>query len=272
MNAYSASYYGNGTYGDVGLGLRYDSNLSRAQIESDRKGGFVTNFNARYGYQKILSKRSLLNISSDIVYERMNQFKALNNVQLSSTANYYYQPISSFFNPWFEATLRLNLLKFNKSKIRDSFILDASLKVGKRFTNKISSTLMYTYHERYSNGSVFDLTNHKISTDVEYGYSQSLIFFAGYKFELGEVVSTAIPNAKIRAASESIVADDAFGDINQRLAYRLNANSHKLNAGMNMNFSENTEIELATQYHHSDAAGENRYQGFIYHANFWYAY
>lgn len=41
---------------------------------------------------------------------------------------------------------------------------------------------------------------------------------------------------------------------------------------MNMSFGKNAEIELVTQYHHSDATGGNRYQGLIYHASFWYAY
>lgn len=102
--------------------------------------------------------------------------------------------------------------------------------------------------------------------------------FAGYKVEYGEVVSTAIPNAKIIAAAEAVATDDVFsaglgpGCMNRRCAYRLDATSHKLNAGMDMNLGESAEIELATQYHHSNAVGGNRYQGLIYHASFWYAY
>jgi hypothetical protein len=278
ITTHSASYYGSGSYGDIGFGVRYDSNLSRAQMESDRKEDFINNFNARYGYQKVLSQNSLFNISADIAYERMAQFKDLNNIQLGGSASYYYQPSLGYFNPWYEATLRLNHLKFNNSKIRDSLILDSSLKVGKRFTNKLSGFLAYTYNERYSDENVFDLTNHIISSEIEYGYTRSLIFFAGYKLEFGEVVSTAIPNAKIRVASESIAPDDVFsagigpGCLNRRCAYRLDATSHKLNAGVNMSLGESSEIELATQYHHSDAAGGNRYQGLIYNASFWYAY
>jgi len=274
----SASYYGSGAYGDVGIGLRYDSNLSRAQTEHDRKEDFINNFNARYGYQKVLSQNSLLNISADVAYEKMGEFKALNNLQLGGAASYYYQPVPGYFNPWFELTFSLNHLKFNKSKIRDSVILDSSLKVAKRFTHKLNGSLAYTYNERYSSEKVFDLVNHVISSDVEYSYSRSLTLFAGYKIEFGEVVSTAIPNAKIIAASESVAPDDVFSSgigsscMNRRCAYRLDATSHKLNAGMYMNPGESVEIELATQYHYSDAAGDNRYQGLIYYASFWYAY
>lgn len=278
ITTYGASYYGSGAYGDVGVGLRYDSNLSRAQTERDRKEDFINNFNARYGYQKVLSQNSLVNLYADIAYERMGEFKALNNLQLGGTASYYYQPVTGYFNPWFEVALRLNHLKFNKSKIRDSVILDASLKIGKRFTNKLSGSLAYTYNERYSEEKVFDLENHIISSDIEYGYSRTLTLFAGYKVEFGEVVSTATPNPKILAASESVAPDDVFssgsgpGCMNRRCAYRLDATSHKLNAGINMNLGKSAEIELATQYHYSDAAGDNHYQGLIYYASFWYAY
>lgn len=171
ITTYSASYYGNGAYGDVGTGLRYDSNLSRAQTENDRKEAFINNFNARYGYQKVLSKNSLVNLSADIVYERINEYKTLNNLQLGGSARYYFQPVPGYFSPWFEATLRLSHLKFNESKIRDSIILGSSLKVGKRFTNKLSGSFAYKYNERYSDEKVFDLANHIISSDIEYGYS-----------------------------------------------------------------------------------------------------
>jgi hypothetical protein len=278
MNTYSATYYGSGAYGDIGAGLRYDSNISRAQTENDRKEDFINNFNARYGYQKVLSKHSLLNMSVDIAYERMNQYKALNNIQIGGSANYYYQPVAGFFNPWFEASFKLNQLKFNKSNIRDSLILDTSIKMGKRFSSKTSGSLAYIYNERYSDSNVFDLVNHVFSGDIEYGYSRALTFFATYKLELGEVVSTAIPNDKIKAAAEAVAPDDVFshgfgpGCTNRRCSYRLDATSHKLNAGMNMRFDESSEIELATQYHYSDADGGNRYQGLIYHASFWYSY
>jgi len=278
ISSYCASYYGSGAYGDLGAGLRYDSNLSRSQIENDRKEDFISNFNARYGLQKVLSKHSLLNFSVDMRYEKLDEFKALNNLSVGGTANYFYQPKSGFFKPWFEAAIKLNYLKFNKSKIRDSIILDASLKLGKRFTNKLSGSMTYHYNERYSAENVFDLVNHKVATEVNYSYSRKLTLFAGYNIEFGEVVSTAIPNSKIIAAADAVAPDDVFsnglgpGCMNRQCAYRLDATSHKFNAGMNMNLSENSEIELASQYHHTDAAGGNRYQGLIYHASIWFVY
>jgi hypothetical protein len=278
LNVYCASYYGNGAYGDIGVGLRYDSNLSRAQIENDRKEDFINSFSAQYGYQKVLSERSLLNVSAEIIYERMNEYTRLNNVQFGGAANYYFQPVSGFFKPWYQASLGLNRVKFNKSNIRDSFFLDASLEAGKRFTHKLNATIAYTYSERFSDEKVFDLVNHGISTNLEYQHSRTLIFFAAYKIQSGDVVSTATPNAKIRAAAETVAPDDAFshgigpGCLNRRCAYRLDATSHLLNAGINKTIGQNATIELATQYHHSDADGGNRYQGLIYHANVWYAF
>lgn len=149
-------------------------NLSRAQIESDRKDDFINNFNARYGYQKVLNAHSLLNIFADIAYERVSQFKALNNLQFGGAVNYYYQPVTGFFSPWLEATFRLNALKFNDSQIRDSIVLEASLKVAKRLTNKFTGSMAYAYKERYSDGDVFDLGNHILAADMEYGYSRTL--------------------------------------------------------------------------------------------------
>lgn len=278
ITSFAASYYGSAVYSDIGAGIRYDSNVGRSQQASDRKEDFITNINARLGYQRVLSQNSLFNISSDIAFERMAEFKALNNLQLGVTASYYTQPVTGFFQPWAEAKLRLSHLNFNKSKIREGFIVDASVKVGKRLTNKTSAWIAYHYNERYSDEKVFDLVNHVIETDIEYRYSREISLFAGYNVNFGEVVSTAIPNANIIAVAESVAADDVFftglgpGCANRRCAYRLDATSHKLNAGINMNVGDSAELELATQYHHTNAKGDNRYQGLIYHASVWYAF
>lgn len=274
----SAPYYGNGAYADVGANLRYDSNLSLAQSDSDRMAAFINNFNARLGYQKVLNKNSLLNFSTGFAYERVNDFKSLNNYQIYGSANYFLQPIQGFYQPWLEATLRLKNLKFNNSRIRDSLVMDSSLILGKRINRKLTGLLSYNYNERYSEEKVFDLNNHAIGMDLEYGYSRKLTFFSAYNIKFGEVVSTAIPNAKIMSAAESVAPDDAFtaglgpGCMNRRCAYRLDATSHNLSAGMNMLVGERAEIELASQYHYTNAKGNNQYQGLIHHFSLWYSF
>ena len=275
---HAESYYGSGFYGDVGAGLRYDDNISRAQESTEIEHDFINTLSGRLGYQAIINRHSLLNVSAELAFERMNQFKSLNNLRLTGSLNYLYQPENGLYKPWYEFTARLSELRFNKSNIRDSQQLDIILGTGKRITNKIVAKAAYQFSQRYSEEKVFDLLNNGLDLDIEYQYSRNLIFYSQYNFTLGEVVSTAIPNTRIINAAESVAPDDVFtpgvgpGCMNRRCAYRLDAVVHKIGAGINMNVINNTEIDLAAQYHHADASGDNQYDGMIYHANIWYGF
>ena len=274
----AASYYGSGLNGDVGAGIRYDDNISRAELGSDIEYDLVSILNGRLGYQTVIDSHSLLNFSASIVFERMEQFKSLNNVRLSGSVDYFYQAESGIFKPWFNLNARISELKFNKSNIRDSQLLDVKVGVGKRFTSNFTAIASYKYQQRFSEEKVFDLVNNGLNLDLEYQYSKLAILYTNYQFAVGEVVSTAIPNSRIISAAETVAPDDVFspgtgpGCTNRRCAYRLDAITHNIGAGLNLNFGENTVFDFATQYHHSDAAGDNQYQGLIYHANLWYVF
>ena len=260
------------------MGIRYDDNVSRAQNDSDIKDDWITTFNASFINQSILSPESLLGFTAQAQYERMDQYKSLNNVSFSLAADYLYQPQAGFFAPWYEASVGVRRVIFDNSAIRDSELLDLSFSVGKRLGNKFIGTLAYQYEQRFSEKKVFDLVNHKVTADAEYQVISKGVFYANYQASFGESVSTATPNSRIIAAAEAVAPDDVFstglgpGCMNRRCAYRLDSTTHQFSAGFNVGIMDNFELDVATNYFYIDATGDNHYDGFIHQANIWYLF
>ena len=274
----AASYYGGGSYGDVGVGIRYDDNVSRAQDDPDIKDDWITSFNASFVNQTLLNPESLLGFTVQAQYERMDEFKSLDNVSVSLTADYLYQPQAGYFSPWYEASVGISRIIFDNSTIRDSELLDLSVSVGKRLTTKFIGTLAYQYEQRFSERKVFDLVNHKVIADGEYQVMSNGVFYANYQASFGESVSTATPNSRIVDAAEAVAPDDVFsaglgpGCMNRRCAYRLDSTTHQFSTGFNFEILNNFELDVATNYYYIDATGDNHYDGFIHRANIWYLF
>ena len=278
VSPYVQAYYGSGPYGDIGTGVRYDDNVSRAQLDSDKEADFIKSVSGRLGYQAVISQRSLLNLSAEFIYESLHDFKSINNLRAGGTLNYFFQPTPGFSEPWFETTVKISEWRFNSSDIRDSQLLNGSVGLGKRLTDKVIGKALYIYKQRFSEHEVFDTENHGMLIDIDYSLSGKTILYANYSVQFGDVVSTAIPNARIIAAADAVAPDDVFaagtgpGCANRRCAYRLDATSHQFAAGINYTLNEHFQFDLATQYHRSYADGDNRYYGFIHHANIWFTF
>lgn len=270
---FAASYYGDGGYVDADLGVRYESNLSRANNDSDIEEDMVTALSAGAGYLKGLDEKSQLLISAYLAHENFAEFKDLNNTAVNAVIVYTIQPKAGYTQPWYELSVDIAKQKYNKSNIRDSVIVNAKLAVGKRLTDRIVAKFAYNYEHRGSDADVFDTDNHEVDLALLYSYSPTISFFGNYSLRLGEVVSTATPNPAIIAAAERVAADDVFapgfgpGCANRRCAYRLDALSHIFETGVELSLTRLVSLDLSGRYFFVDGNDLDAYKGWIYSAS-----
>lgn len=268
----ATGYYGEGPYVDADITIRYEDNLSRTSNDPEIEEDMITLISAGGGYVKKLDDKSQLVVSAYLAHEHFAEFSDLNNIAVNTSTSYMIQPSKGYTQPWYELSFNLTKLKFNKSNIRDSFILNAQLSAGKRFTDRLAARLAYSFERRYSDGEVFDTENHDLNSGIIYSYSPRIALFANYRVSLGEVVSTARPNPIIIAASESVAPDDVFtpgtgpGCANRRCAYRIDALIHHFESGMEFNLSQTVSLDLSGRYFIVDGNGIESYKGWIYTA------
>ena len=268
----SAGYYGDGAFVDADLGLRYESNLSRANDGRDIEEDMVAALSAGAGYLKTLNGNSQLLISAYLAHERFAEFKDLNNIAVNTAIVYTIQPKPGYTAPWYELGVNVTTLKFNKSNIRDGHILRGKLSAGKRLSDRITSTVAYAYSKRYSDAKVFDTQNHEIDFSLLYSLTSRSKLFANYSAHIGETVSTSTPNAGILAIATSVAPDDVFspglgpGCNLRRCAYRLDTLSHFFEAGMEVNINQLLSLDFSSRYFIVDADNWPAYKGWVYRA------
>ena len=278
VSLYAGSYYGDGRYIDADLAVRYESNLSRSNDGTDIEEDMVTALSAGAGYLKTLNNNSQLLISAYLAHERFAEFNDLNNIAVNASIVYTLQPKTGYTAPWYEISLNVTGLKFNKSNIRDSVIFTGKASAGKRFSDRIIGKLSYEYEQRDSDAQVFDTKKHDLSLNLIYAYSPRTSLFGTYNFSLGDAVSTATPNSTIRAAAERVAPDDVFttglgpGCANRRCAYRLDAIGHHLETGLEIALTQSLSLDISTRYFIIDGNGLAAYKGWIYRAGMYFQY
>lgn len=271
-HSHAAGYYGGGGYVDADIGLRYESNLSRANEGKDIEEDMVTALSAGAGYLKILDDSSQLLISAYLAHERFAEFKDLNNVAINTAMVYTIQPHRAYTDPWYKFSADVSRRQFTESNIRDSYIVSAVAGAGKRVTDRIIAEIGYRFEHRMSDAEVFDTDNHELEALLVYSYSSGVSLFGNYTLQIGEAVSTATPNPTILAASESVAPDDEFapglgpGCVNRRCAYRLDAIGHYLEAGVEVSLNQKLTLDLSGRYFIVDGDGLGAYKGWIYRA------
>jgi len=278
VSAFAGSYYGDGRYIDADLGARYESNLSRSNDGADIEEDMVTALSAGAGYLKTLNNNSQLLISAYLAHEHFAEFKDLNNIAVNASIVYTLQPKAGYTEPWYEISMNVAALKFNKSNIRDSVIFTGKASIGKRFSDRIVGKINYKYEQRDSDSLVFDTKKHDASLNLIYAYSPRTSFFGTYNFSIGDVVSTATPNPTILAASERVAPDDVFaagfgpGCVNRRCAYRLDAIGHHFETGLEIALTQSLSLDISSQYFIVDGKGLEAYKGWVYRAGMYFQY
>ena len=137
----AAGYYGDGAYVDADLGIRYESNLSRANNGADIEEDMVTALSAGAGYLKKLDNNSQLLISAYLAHERFAEFRDLNNVAVNVSIVYTIQPQAGYTQPWYTLSVDVAKQQFDQSDIRDSLFVSTRFTAGKRLTDRITGKL-----------------------------------------------------------------------------------------------------------------------------------
>ncbi|MBI2969698.1 MAG: hypothetical protein HYY36_03055 [Gammaproteobacteria bacterium] len=263
-------YYGSGWSGEAEFALYYDDNVSRTGAAPGREEDFITQLGVGATYLQKLSRRAELAVGARVAWERFDEFGDLDNVELAAQGYLVFQPVPGFTQPWVEASARLSRLQFNDSDIRDGNLLQFGAHVGKRLRENVQVTGGYTYTRRYGEGEVFDLDDHSLELDVDWDASRRLSAYGSYAYHVGEVVSTAPPGLRIASAAEALSPDDVFetgigpGCSNRRCAYRLDADSHVVIAGLEYALSERLSLDLSARWFHVDWGDNASYEGRLY--------
>ena len=155
--------------------------------------------------------------------------------------------------------------EFNAS-MRDAWIYRAGVGLQRRLTDTLNLRGGLRYEKRDGDhnvpraitarprpGNSWDLGTRSIFVTLEQDLGAATWLSAGYRFQDGDVVSTALPYARIFNAATAITLDPLFGAAT--VAYRIPARTNILALDINRALFESGTLYLGLEYQETQGSG-----------------
>lgn len=242
------------------LSVSYDDNLSNAQVESDQAGSALGVLALNANYRKRLTPNAVLLVRGTAAAEEVDEFEGLSNVAGTLLGRLLYRPGRGLYDPTVAVSLSGTVREFD-SDIRDSTSYRLMFMASNRISTRIGGRVLLVSDYRDSESEVFDTRSQTVGFDIDFRYSRKLTLYSGYRFRVGDIVSSAQPTLRITQWAEVIEADEVYGGAaNNRFAYRLESVGNIISAGGNVSLTRSLALDINTRYATVNGAGTNEYQ------------
>lgn len=266
------------TYFTADGAVSYDSNIARAEHSVDIDDDFALEASLTAARSFRLGEKSGIVIRAGAQLREQFTYDDLSRLKLDFGAAYRIQPVPGFTNPWIELELDVNRLDHRDSAIRDGWLWNTGVTVGKYFTDRIRLTAGWNYEERNAEKSkVFEWHHNTLSATADYRLGDSTTFYANASRIYGDQVSTAsFPSSAgiYDNVAKAIARDRALelGSNDEHRAYRIDAISDVFEIGVNHALRRDLAVDLSMQYYDTDTDGSHTYRGTIGRAGLLYRF
>jgi hypothetical protein len=264
---------------DVEAGLVHEDNVNLAEMERDTRSDTALGTSVSAGALGHVGNYGAVSLTGDALGAGYTRFSGLSNLQLGATAAFRAKFGLGAAAPWVRVSGSAARLEY-RDDVRDGWRYRLATGAGKRLGERWSVRVEYAYERRTADheiavtprlpGDVFDQTSHTLSVRADYLHSEAIAVFAGYALRLGDVASTTPRNAAIFAASSAVTADPTFGP--DALAYRIDATTHLLGAGLSFALGDRSSFNLGYERQIGLGNGGVDYSNNVFRASFLYSY
>ena len=264
---------------DAGADTAYDTNVTRGQLADDiRADGYV----AGHGGATLrwpFDDGSAASVGATLRAAQYVRFPRLSMLAAEASAAWQRKLGLGLTAPWIAASALLAHESYRES-VRDSDRLALTLRMGKRFSERLDATLGYAYDRRYAHhdepvvpgisGAVWDLAGHTGYVRAGYTLTDRWQVEAGYAYRRGDVVSTTHRNLAVFLASDAIAESHAFGP--GFFDYRLPGTTQTGDAALSYALGDRSSLDFAYAYAFTRAAHGFEYQTHLITASWVYRY
>ena len=262
---------------DASLGLDADSNVPRAQLDSDIEDDGVLMAGVATGYFFQLTDRTGLTLGAEFGADKFFEFEGLDNFSAGLAAAVRTKLGVGVGAPWIRAALSVAHDDYDHA-LRDAWHYSASISAGVRIGTRWSVQLGYLHERRRADevrdipflrdnfgidGNAWDIDADNVTASGVYDVSERWSVLFGYARRMGQVTSTTRINNEIFQASDAIAPDEVYGI--DRFAYRVDANTNIFSLGLSRAMGDHVSINLGYDYQDSSAEYGLSYANHIGH-------
>jgi hypothetical protein len=255
---------------EVGIELRYDDNITRAQLDWDIKRDTALVISAAKGTRYQLTDNSKVSLTATLSGAAYRRYDGLDNLNAGLALAYRWKPGLGPYVPEVHVLATAARLEF-RDAARDGWLYGGEFGITKRLSDRAGLQMVYQVEQRRSDNvaqrlvptiaaNVFDLNSRSLRLGADYALSADYVLAGAYTIRDGDIVSTTLRNMPIFLASSAIAMDPVFGP--DRVAYTMKALTRGLSLGVSRLIGGQTSLTLGYEHLNSRADG-----GISYRAN-----
>ena len=238
---------------DTELSYTSDSNVSRAQADSDIRADRILGIGVGVGFKQSLGTNTRMLYRGFVRGEGFAENTRLNNANAGAAVTFQYRFSGRLLAPTFGVFGKVSVADY-QSAIRSSSFYTAGLSFNKNLTDRFAATLVLSGTARDSDSLVFDTREGSLLFNLDYQTRSGSAIYLTYNFLGGDTVSTGAPTLAIVDAAKAIVADDTFGGAAaNQFAYRLLAHTQVVTLGFNFPIAAHHALDVSARYAHAQA-------------------
>lgn len=265
---------------DVGIDLRYDDNLTRAQLEPDIKSDTALLVSAASATRYRLSENSNVSLTVALSGAAYRRYNGLDNLNAALALAYHWKSGLGPYVPELHVSGTATRLEF-RDAARDGWLYAGELGIAKRLSDRARLQVAGQVEQRRSDtvaarvvpaiaADVFDLASRSVRFGGDYSLSADYVLAGAYTLRDGDIVSTTLRNLPIFLASSAIAMDPVFGA--DRVAYKMKALTRGLSLGVSRLIGGQASFTLGYEHLDSRAEGGIRYRSKLIRAIYLYQY
>lgn len=265
---------------DIGVELRFDDNLTRAQLDQDIKSdtALVVSTAGGTGYQ--LTDNSRLSLTLSLAASAYRQYHGLNNLNAGLGLAYRRKFGLGPYVPELHLSGSAARLQYQDA-MRNGWLYVGEIGISKRLSDRAGLRMAYQAEQRKSDtvaarllpfmaADVFDLRSSNLSFGGDYSFHPDYVLSAAYTVRNGNIVSTTLLNIPIFLVSSALAVDPVYGP--DRYAYKLRARTQGLNLSISRVIGRQTSFTFGYEHHVSHTEGGFDYKSNLVRATYLYQF
>lgn len=265
---------------NIGLDLRYDDNVTRAQLDQDIKRDSALVISAASATRYRLTDNSSVSLTASLSGSAYRRYDGLDNLNAGLALAYRWKPGLGPYVPELHFSGSAARLEF-RDGARDGWLYAGEVGIAKRLSDRAGLQMAWQVDQRRSDtvsarlvpeiaADVFNLTSRSVRFSGDYSLSADYVLSGAYSLRDGDVVSTTLRNLPIFLASRAIAMDPVFGP--DQVAYTMKALTRGLSLGVSRLIGAQASLTLGYEHLDSRAGGGISYRSNSIHAIYLYQY
>ncbi len=251
----------------LALDGRFDSNTGFAPDNSSEKKTSTTSVMGTVDWTPLQTATRRIGVSASPFYRRVESLEDLSRWGIELGLNAQQNLNAEFTSPFIAADVKFTVLEHANSEIRDGYVLDSDIAVGRQFNPYFGARLgaRFRWQESTNNepvGTLLDRNSDEVHDLFAYGGFARLeinpfpktALFVEYAYSTGDVAATGDSLAFNNPAAFDSARDFAFEEGTRFLSWRIDADQHEYSVGGTQVISEHLKVNLTASY--LDAKGE----------------